>query len=72
MDDLCAAALLDSPNCQPPVFGVIRVIENQITILRPYNTRYTGVPRSIFRKRYMEMITRVSLDLVSPGLTSVG
>jgi hypothetical protein len=40
-----------------------RVIEDQITTLRPYNARYTGDPRSIFRKRYMEMITRVSLDL---------
>jgi hypothetical protein len=39
------------------------VIEDQITTLRPYNARYTGDPRSIFRKRYMEMITRVSLDL---------
>jgi 3-(3-hydroxy-phenyl)propionate hydroxylase len=42
--------------------AVIRVIEDQITTLRPYNARYTGDPRSIFRKRYMEMITRVSLD----------
>jgi hypothetical protein len=31
-------------------FGVIRVIEDQITTLRPYNARYTGDPRSIFRK----------------------
>ena len=43
--------------------GVIRVIEDQITTLRPYNARYTGDPRSIFRKRYTEMITRVSPDL---------
>jgi hypothetical protein len=42
---------------------VIRVIENQITTLRPYNARYTGDHRSIFRKRYTEMITRVSLVL---------
>ena len=41
--------------------GVIRVIEDQITTLRPYNARYTGDPRSIFRKRYTEMITHVSL-----------
>jgi trans-aconitate methyltransferase len=41
---------------------VIWVIEDQITILRPYNARYTGDPRSVFRKRYAEMITRVSLD----------
>jgi len=41
--------------------GVIRVIEDQITTLRPYNARYTGDHRSIFRKRYAEMITRVSL-----------
>ena len=27
-----------------------RVIEDQITTLRPYNARYTGDPRSIFRK----------------------
>ena len=45
------------------IFGVIRVIEDQITTLRPYNARYTGDHRSIFRKRYAEMITRVSLDL---------
>ena len=32
-------------------FGiVIRVIEDQITTLRPYNARYTGDHRSIFRK----------------------
>ena len=43
--------------------GVIRVIEDQIATLRPYNARYTGDPRSIFRKRYTEMITRVSPDL---------
>jgi nucleoside-diphosphate-sugar epimerase len=42
--------------------AVIRVIEDQITTLRPYNARYTGDPRSIFRKRYTEMITRISLD----------
>ena len=47
-------------------FGVIRVIEDQITTLWPYNARYTGDPRSIFRKRYTEMITRVSLDLNGP------
>jgi trans-aconitate methyltransferase len=34
-----------------------RVIEDQITTLRPYNARYTGDHRSIFRKRYTEMIT---------------
>jgi hypothetical protein len=50
----------------PRRFGVIRVIEDQITTLRPYNARYTGDHRSIFRKRYMEMITRVSLDLRAP------
>jgi hypothetical protein len=51
---------------QPNRFGsiVIRVIEDQISTLRPYNARYTGDHRSIFRKRYAEMITRVSLDLV--------
>ena len=27
--------------------------------------RYTGDHRSIFRKRYAEMITRISLDLAS-------
>ena len=48
-------------NGQREIIGVIRVIEDQITTLRPYNARYTGDPRSIFRKRYMEMITRVSL-----------
>lgn len=31
--------------------GVIRVIEEQITTLRPYNGRYTGDHRSIFRAR---------------------
>jgi hypothetical protein len=46
-----------------PRIGVIRVTEDQITTLRPYNARYTGDHRSIFRKRYAEMITRVSLDL---------
>jgi len=39
------------------------VIEDKITTLRPYNARYTGDHRSIFRKRYTEMITRVSLVL---------
>ncbi len=48
--------------------GVIRVIEDQITTLRPYNARYTGDPRSIFRKRYTEMITRVSLDMCTRTL----
>jgi hypothetical protein len=43
--------------------GVIRVIENQITALRPYNARYTDDNRSIFRKRNAEIITRVSPDL---------
>jgi hypothetical protein len=46
---------------QPRVIGAVRVIEDQITTLRPYNARYTGDHRSIFRKRYAEMITRVSL-----------
>jgi hypothetical protein len=32
------------------VFGVIRVIEEQITTLRPYNGGYTGDNRLIFRK----------------------
>src|SRR5439155_23786318 len=41
----------------------IRVIEDQITTLRTYNARYTGDHRSSFRKRYAEMITRISLDL---------
>jgi len=41
----------------------IRAIEDQITTLWPCNARYTGDHRSIFRKRYAEMITRVSLDL---------
>lgn len=44
------------------VIGVIRVIKDQITTLRPYNARYMGDHRSIFRKRYRKMITRVSLD----------
>jgi hypothetical protein len=39
------------------------VIEDQIATLRPYNARYTGDHRSIFRKRYAEMITRISLDM---------
>jgi hypothetical protein len=39
------------------------VIEDQITTLQPYNARYTGDHRSIFRKRYVEMITRISLDM---------
>src|SRR2546430_11707163 len=47
--------------------GVIRVIEDQITTLRPYNARYTGDHRSIFRKRYAEMITRISLDMRAFG-----
>jgi hypothetical protein len=50
---------------QERIIGAIRVIEDQITTLRPYNARYTGDPRSIFQKRYTEMITRVSLDLIS-------
>jgi hypothetical protein len=49
--------------------GVIRVIEDQITTLRPYDARYTGDHRSIIWKRYTEMITRVSLDLVGSGTT---
>jgi len=40
--------------------GVMRVIEDQITALRPYNARYTGDHRSIFRKSNRKMITRVS------------
>jgi hypothetical protein len=43
------------------IAAVIRVIEDQITTRRPYNARYTGDHRSIFRRRYAEMITRVSL-----------
>ena len=39
------------------------MIEDQITTLRPYNARYTGDHRSFFRKRYAEMITRISLDM---------
>jgi len=50
---------------QERIIGAIRVIEDQITTLRPYNARYTDDPRSIFQKRYTEMITRVSLDLIS-------
>jgi len=50
--------------CSPPawqhLFGVIRVIKRQITTLRPYNARYTGDNRSIFRKRHAKIITRVS------------
>ena len=34
---------------EPLVIGVIRVIEDQITTLRPYNARYTGDHRSFFR-----------------------
>jgi len=48
---------------QTQILGVIRVIEDQITTLRPYNARYTGDHRSIFRKRYRKMITRVSTDM---------
>jgi hypothetical protein len=43
----------------------IRVIEDQITALRPYNARYTDDHRSIFRKGYAEMVTRISLYLIS-------
>jgi hypothetical protein len=60
---------VSSPNSaglgfEPRTTAVIRVIENQITTLRPYNARYTGDNRSIFRKRYMEIITLVSLVLL--------
>ena len=55
------------PESVPLVIGAIRVIEDQITTLRPYNARYTGDPRSIFQKRYTEMITRVSLVLLGSG-----
>ena len=48
------------------------MIEDQITTLRPYNARYTGDPRSIFRKRYAEMITRISLDLISYKNDGIG
>jgi hypothetical protein len=54
------------------IFGIIRVIEDKITTLRPYNARYTGDHRSIFRKRYAEMITRVSLDLISYQNDGIG
>jgi hypothetical protein len=74
-DEWLRMAAPDLPICRPAsppptqgqrqIIGVIRVIEDQITTLRPYNARYTGDHRSIFRKRYAEMITRVSLDLVS-------
>jgi Protein of unknown function (DUF3995) len=40
----------DTRRRETRIFGVIRVIEDQITTLRPYNARYTGDPRSIFRK----------------------
>jgi hypothetical protein len=39
------------------------VIETQITTLRPYNARYTGDNRSIFRKGHAEIITRISPDI---------
>jgi len=39
------------------------MIEDQITTLRPYNARYMGDLRSIFQKRYAEMITCESLVL---------
>jgi hypothetical protein len=48
--------------------AVIRVIEDQITTLRPYNARYTGDHRSNFRERYGEMITRVSFVRRGPGV----
>ena len=51
----------------PRGVGVIRVIEDQITALRPYNARYTGDHRSIFRERFVEMITRVSRCSVVDG-----
>jgi len=52
--------------------GVIRVTEGQITTLRPYNARYTGDNRSIFRKRHAEIITRVSpgRELARPTVES--
>jgi hypothetical protein len=61
-----------SANHRPRRIGVIRVIEDQITTLRPYNARYTGDHRSIFRKRYRKMITRVSLvmQLLGPDKPS--
>jgi hypothetical protein len=60
MDDLRRTVACDPQARQPLIVGVIRVIEDQITTLRPYNARYTGDHRRIFRKRYAEMITRVS------------
>jgi hypothetical protein len=46
---LADALLRGCPNLAR-VAAVIRVIEDQITTLRPYNARYTGDRRSIFRK----------------------
>jgi hypothetical protein len=46
MDDLRSAVLPDPHRRHPLVIGVIRVIEEQITTLRPYNGRYTGDHRS--------------------------
>jgi hypothetical protein len=63
LDDMSTTGRATSPPDQSLILGVIRVIEDQITTLRPYNARYTGDHRSIFRKRYAEMITRISLDL---------
>jgi hypothetical protein len=62
MNVLRAPYALGERSLDKYLIGVIRVIEDQITTLRPYNARYTGDHRSIFRKRYAEMITRVSLD----------
>jgi hypothetical protein len=53
----------EQPNGHHELKTFIRVIEDQITTLRPYNARYTGDHRSSFRKRYAEMITRISLDM---------
>jgi hypothetical protein len=47
------------------IFGVVRVIEEQITTLRPFNVRYTGDHRQIFRKRKAEMITCLSACYVT-------
>jgi hypothetical protein len=57
---LRAASPLDPARLPAHGIGVIRVIEDQITTLRPYNARYTDDHRQIFRKRHAEMITRVS------------
>jgi hypothetical protein len=67
LDDLPASASRSIPGIGTYRIGVIRVIEDQITTLRPYNARYTGDHRSFFSVRYVEMITRISLVMQRGG-----